>query len=165
MALAPSGPGNSPEERAACLAEARRRGYPESEIQSFLADSPGDECRLLTGALAPTPGALAGDPWTIARSIPTDPVLRAAYYANLTPTSPLPPAPNTPYVQPLAAPPVVSTTALTLTAPIGGGASAVPPAALVPTTTAAPALAGLGDNKLLLLALAVGAYLVFVRRR
>jgi hypothetical protein len=170
MGLAPSGTGNSPEERAACLARARAL-YSEADIQAFLADSPGDECRLLTGALAPTPGALAGDPWTAARDaktpgwdIPTDPLLRAQYFATHSPTVPLPSPPAVALVAPLAAslPPVTTTV---MTAPIGGGpAGNAVSTALVPSTSPAPALAGLADNKLLLLALAVGAYLVFVRR-
>lgn len=176
MASAPSGPGNTPTERAACLARARQL-YSEADIQAFLADSPGDECRLLTGALAPTPGALAGDPWTAARSaptpgsdIPTDPVLRAAYFAghpgptpyvvapsSITPTVPVPLA----LVAPLVAPPATlpASNALVLTAPPGGGSVPVPSPAAAP-----PMLAGLADNKLLLLALAVAAYFVFVRR-
>jgi hypothetical protein len=182
--------GNTLAERSACLAEARRRGYSEAAIAEFLADSPGDECRLLTALGTPTLAAsMPYDPsnpyvlQAIAAGVPESSIrnfllrepgdyariLSAVSYGGVI----MPPGsgPAAPRASGWAANPSGGVPSAVMPpasyAPPSASVVAAPGGVLLPasvTAAAPPMLAGLGGNTLLLLvAAAVVVYLMVNR--
>lgn len=156
--LAPN-PGDATQQagRARCLADARARGIPEAQIQSFLANNPYDECRLVS-ALMTGPGAIVAPPGSSSTPLST-------ISANSVATGIAVSAPALPTYSATSSPAGSSSfsgngtgsssPAGALVAAPGGGSS---PVSLAATSTA-PAV----DTRLLLAAAAVVAYFVFVR--